>query len=156
MFLKRRTQCRLFYKRATVEFCAWLRVYKSVLRRIQRKTLKHFVQRSRERPNLKKKWCIGPYAFVDYNLTLWPLQSRLQNIYHRQPYNEVHLKPTPVSTLSPSQELWILPLVHVPLHLVGELCAGAWVMYAVFTDSLGTILSCTKGGCWSGLYRSRG
>ncbi len=32
----------------------------------------------------------------------------------------------------------------VPLHLVGELCAGAWVKFAVFTDSLGTILRWIK------------
>ncbi len=31
------------------------------------------------------------YAGVDYNLTLRPLQSRLQHIYHRQPNARVHL-----------------------------------------------------------------
>ncbi len=29
---------------------------------------------------------MGPYAGVDYNLTLCPIQGRLQHIYHRQPY----------------------------------------------------------------------
>ncbi len=29
---------------------------------------------------------MGPYAGVDYNLNLCPLQSRLQRIYHGQPY----------------------------------------------------------------------
>jgi hypothetical protein len=43
------------------------------------------------------------YARVDYNLTLWQLQRRLQHIYHGQPC-------IPESTLSPSQGLWIWPL----------------------------------------------
>ncbi len=30
----------------------------------------------------RKTWRMGPYAWVDYNLTLCPLQSRLQHIYH--------------------------------------------------------------------------
>ncbi len=35
----------------------------------------------------RKTWRMGPYAGVDYkNLTLCPLQSRLQHIYHGQPY----------------------------------------------------------------------
>jgi hypothetical protein len=29
---------------------------------------------------------MGPYAGVDYNLTVCLLQSRLQHIYHWQPY----------------------------------------------------------------------
>jgi hypothetical protein len=32
---------------------------------------------------------MGPYVEVDYNLTLCPLQSRLQHIYHGQPYARV-------------------------------------------------------------------
>jgi hypothetical protein len=32
---------------------------------------------------------MGPYAEVDYNVTLCPLQSRLQQIYHGQPYARV-------------------------------------------------------------------
>jgi hypothetical protein len=51
---------------------------------------------------------MGPYAGVDLNLTLCPLQSRLQHIYHGQPYARVDLKPRLESTLSPSQGLWIL------------------------------------------------
>jgi hypothetical protein len=49
----------------------------------------------------RKTWCMGPYAGVDYNLTLCPLQSRLQHIYIGQPYARVDLNPMPESTLSP-------------------------------------------------------
>ncbi len=41
---------------------------------------------------------MGPYAGVDYNLNLCPLQSRLQNIYHGQPYARVDLNSVPEST----------------------------------------------------------
>jgi hypothetical protein len=58
---------------------------------------------------LRKTWCMGPYAGVDYNLTLCPLQIRLQHIYPGQPSARVGLNPTPESTLSPSQGLWIWP-----------------------------------------------
>jgi hypothetical protein len=37
---------------------------------------------------------MDPYAGVDYNLTLCALQSRLQHIYHVQPYARVDLKGT--------------------------------------------------------------
>jgi hypothetical protein len=52
-----------------------------------------------------------PCAGANYNLTLYPLQSRLQHIYHGQPYARVHLNPMPEpeSTLSHSQGLWIWP-----------------------------------------------
>jgi hypothetical protein len=43
---------------------------------------------------------MGPYAGVEYNLTLCPLQSRLQHIYHGQPYASVYLNPMPESTLT--------------------------------------------------------
>ncbi len=43
-------------------------------------------KREEPRPNPKKNMVIGPYAGVDYNLTLCPLQSRLQHIYHGQTY----------------------------------------------------------------------
>ncbi len=33
----------------------------------------------------RKTWWMEPYAGVDYNLALCPLQSRLQNIYREQP-----------------------------------------------------------------------
>ncbi len=59
----------------------------------------------------RKAWCLGPYVGVDYNLTLWPLQSRLQHIYQGQPYARVDLNPMPESTLSTSHELWIRPLL---------------------------------------------
>ncbi len=36
-----------------------------------------------------------PYAGVDYVLTLCPLLSPLQNIYHGQPYARVDLNPMP-------------------------------------------------------------
>jgi hypothetical protein len=36
---------------------------------------------------------MGSYAGVDYNLTLCPLQSRLQHIYHGQPYARVYFIP---------------------------------------------------------------
>jgi hypothetical protein len=52
---------------------------RDVLSRIPRKT--------------KKPWCMGPYARVDFNLNLCPLQSRLQHIYHGQPYARVDLNP---------------------------------------------------------------
>jgi hypothetical protein len=42
---------------------------------------------------------MGPY---DYNLTLCPLQSRLQHIYHKQTYARVDF--------IPCQGLWIWPL----------------------------------------------
>jgi hypothetical protein len=54
-----------------------------------------------------------PYVGVYYNLTLCPLQSRLQHIYHGQPNARVDLNPIPESTLSPSQGLWIWPLPGV-------------------------------------------
>jgi hypothetical protein len=51
------------------------------------------------RPNPKKKW--DYYGGVDCNLTLCPLQSRLQHIYHGhwQPYARVNLNLMPESTL---------------------------------------------------------
>jgi hypothetical protein len=52
---------------------------------------------------------MGPYAGVDYNLTLYPLQCRLQHIYHGQPYSRADRNPMPESTLSPGQGLWIWP-----------------------------------------------
>ncbi len=57
--------------------------------------------------------CIWPYARDDYNLTLCLLQSPLQHMYHGQPYVRVDLNPMPESSLSPSQGLWIWPLVPV-------------------------------------------
>jgi hypothetical protein len=39
----------------------------------------------------KKMWFVGPYPRVNYNLTFCSLHSRLQHIYHRQPYAGVDL-----------------------------------------------------------------
>jgi hypothetical protein len=58
----------------------------------------------------RKTRCMWPYAGVDYNLTLCPLQSRRQHIYHEQPYARVDLNPMPTSTLFPNLGLWIWPL----------------------------------------------
>ncbi len=47
---------------------------------------------------------MGPYAGVAYNLTLFPLRSRLQQFTKGiigQPYARVDLNPTLESTLSP-------------------------------------------------------
>jgi hypothetical protein len=66
----------------------------------------------------RKTWCMGSYARVDYNLTLCPLQSRLQHIYHGQPYATVDLNPMPESTLFPSQGLWIWPLDILDILIV--------------------------------------
>jgi hypothetical protein len=59
----------------------------------------------------KEKHGMGPCAGVDYNLTLCLLQSRLQHIYHGQPYARVDLNPMSASTLSPDQGLWIWPFL---------------------------------------------
>jgi hypothetical protein len=48
---------------------------------------------------------MGPHAGVYYNLTLCPLQSRLQHIYHGH-------DPIPELTLSPSKGVWIWPHVY--------------------------------------------
>jgi hypothetical protein len=61
------------------------------------------------RGRIKKKWCMRPYAGADYNLTLCPLQSRLQYIYHGQSNARVGLNPMPESNLAPSKGLWIWP-----------------------------------------------
>ncbi len=50
---------------------------------------------------------MGPSAGVAYNLSLCPLQGRLQHIYNGQPYARVDLKPMPELKLSASQRLWI-------------------------------------------------
>ncbi len=63
----------------------------------------------------------GPYAEVDYNLTLCPLQSRLQHIYYGQPYARIELSPMPESTtLSPRQGLWIWPQLRKRQAVRGE------------------------------------
>jgi len=41
----------------------------------------------------RKTWWMGPYAGVDFNLTICPLQSRLQHFYHGQLYARVDFFP---------------------------------------------------------------
>ncbi len=57
---------------------------------------------------------MGPFAGVDYNLTLCRLQSRVDSNtctwYHGATHARVNLNPMPESTLSPSQGLRIWPL----------------------------------------------
>ncbi len=55
------------------------------------------------------EWDPTVYAGVDYNLTLCPLQSRLQRIYYGQPYAGVDFTSMPESTVSPGQGLKIWP-----------------------------------------------
>jgi hypothetical protein len=38
--------------------------------------------------------CNGPCAGVDYNLTICRLQSKLQHVYHGQPYNVIRFVST--------------------------------------------------------------
>jgi hypothetical protein len=65
---------------------------------------------------------MGTYTGINYNLTLCPLQSRLQHIYHGQPYARVDLNPMPESTLSPSQGLPRNPTHPPPIwaHIRGR------------------------------------
>jgi len=73
----------------------------------------HVIFNSKKTRNLK--FNLGPYAGVDYNLTLCPLQSRIQHIYPMG-------NPMPVSTFFPSQGLWIWPLSYH--HMYTVLCFG--------------------------------
>jgi hypothetical protein len=58
----------------------------------------------------RKTWCMGPFAGVDYNLTLCPLQRRLLHIYHGQPMPESTLTLCQSCLHPPSQGLWIWPM----------------------------------------------
>jgi hypothetical protein len=60
---------------------------------------------------------MGPYAVVDYNLTLNRLWSRLQHIYHGQPYARVDLNPTPELTLTLCQSHLYPPVRDVGFGL---------------------------------------
>ncbi len=60
----------------------------------------------------RKTWCLGPYAAVAYNLTLCPLESRLQHIYHGQPL--------PESTLTYAR-------VNFGFGLWCVICMGGWL-----------------------------
>jgi hypothetical protein len=55
-----------------------------------------------------------PELTIQYNLSLCPLQSRLQHIYHGQ-------VPMPELALSPSQGLWIWPLNMFTLLMLPSL-----------------------------------
>ena len=69
---------------------------------------------------------MGPYAGVDYNLTLCPLQSRLlQHMYHRQPYTIGDLNPMPELTLSLRQGLRNLASgLYFSVHILEEKTCG--------------------------------
>ncbi len=58
----------------------------------------------------RKTWCLGLYAGDDYNLALCPFHSRLQHIYHGQPYAKVDLNPMPESTLTLCQSRLFPPV----------------------------------------------
>ncbi len=63
----------------------WTQV-NSVIRWIPSPFLQQLAQSVQYRGRIQRKtWSMGPYAGVDYNFTLCPLQSRLQHIYHGQP-----------------------------------------------------------------------
>ncbi len=51
---------------------------------------------------------MGPYAGVDYNLTVSPLQRRLQHIYYGQPFARVDFIPQ-----SGTLDLAFVQQVHV-------------------------------------------
>jgi hypothetical protein len=58
---------------------------------------------------------MGPYAGVDFNLNLCPLQSRLQRIYP-MPESTLTLA-MPESTLPPQSRSLDLALTHSPVYL---------------------------------------
>jgi hypothetical protein len=53
---------------------------------------------------------MGPYAGVDYNVTLCPLQGRLQHIYNGQPLARVDLTLCQSRLYPPVRDFWIWPL----------------------------------------------
>jgi hypothetical protein len=55
---------------------------------------------------------MGSYDGVDSNITLCPLQGRLQHIYHGQPYARVDLHLMLESTLSSVRDFGICPSIH--------------------------------------------
>jgi hypothetical protein len=56
-------------------------------------------------PKKQKTWFMGHHPGVDYNLTLRPL-SRLQHIYHRQPYASVDSIPRSGTLDLASEGVW--------------------------------------------------
>jgi hypothetical protein len=77
----------------------------------------------------RKTWYMGPYAGVNYNLTVSPLQRRLQHIYYGQPFARVDLSPIYQSRLyPPSQGLWIWPLFSKSMSAYVLLLGGGGVV----------------------------
>jgi hypothetical protein len=62
---------------------------------------------------------MGPYARADYNLTLCPLQSRLEHIYHGQPYARVEFIPQS-GTLDLASDTAALPFLSLSLLSVWQ------------------------------------
>ncbi len=80
-------------------FCRKPSCEKLNLLELRHKPRSHFLcagQTLNPKKNMVNGMIMGPYAGVDYNHTLCPLQSRLQHIYHgiAQPYARVDLKGT--------------------------------------------------------------
>ncbi len=93
----------------------------------------------------RKPWCMdgshGTYAGVDYNHhTLCPLQSRLQHIYHGQPYARVDLNPMPESTLSPSQ--------YFGFGLWSLLCIAIYTAKCYWSEDYSLSLTCRHFTAW--------
>ncbi len=81
--------------------------------------------RSRSRGRIQRKtWCMGPYAGADYNLTVCPLQSRLQHIYHGQPNARVDLNPMPGSILTLCQGRLYPPVRDLALSPTQDLASA--------------------------------
>ncbi len=67
---------------------------------------------------------MGPYAGVDYNLTLYvPSRVDSNTFYHGQTYAMVDLNPMPESTLSPALDLASSEVHKLYTHIKG---AKAW------------------------------
>ncbi len=67
---------------------------------------------------------MGPYAGADYNLTLCPHQSRLEHIYHGQPYARVDLNPMPESTSTLCQSR---PQPYDRVDFIHQ--SGTWIFF---------------------------
>jgi hypothetical protein len=79
---------------------------------------------------------MGPYAGVDYNLTLCPLQSRLQQIYYGlgQPYARVDLNPICQSQLYPPVRDFGFSLWGTNVY---KRCVGREIMEVCMFHNLG-------------------
>ncbi len=82
---------------------------------------------------------MGPYAGVEYNLTLCPLQSRLQHIYHGQPYARVEFIPQPRSLDLVSVSFCLIYRSYsIPyVGVIGQLAFSPW--YDVASPSLPSV-----------------